>query len=128
MRGSRVASQAETINFIQSNFACEDLGDNFLKLVFSTDEAGRSQIIWAQVKEAVMCVSSPFARTSDITADQALNVNTSVFGVDKYADFFVLVHNVPLPDLDASEVNVAFAMLAKWADDLEKALGLGDRL
>lgn len=122
-----MASQAETINFIKSNFKCDDLGDNVLKVLVSWND-GRSQLVFATVGTEIMQVASPFAQLSDISAEQALNANQSAFGVGKVADWFAIQHVVPMADLDASEISIAFNSIGEIADELEKKLGLGDKL
>jgi len=122
-----MASQSETFNFITSNFQCEKLSENLLKVVISWND-GRSQLVFATVKADVMQIASPFAKTSAITAEQALNVNNTAFGIGIVAEWFALQHVVPLPDLDASEIDIAFNTVGELADELEKSLGLGDNL
>lgn len=122
-----MASQKEVISFILENFPSESISDTLVKVVVSWDD-GRSQLVFANVMENLMDVASPFAEQSAISATQALNANESVFGVGMVADWYALKHVVPIDDLDASEMHVAFKALAEVADELEKKLGLGDNL
>jgi hypothetical protein len=122
-----MATQQEAIQFILENFPSEKIGDTLIKIIMSWDD-GRSQLVFAEVKEDVMAVSSPFAESSAISAQQAINANGTIFGVGMAGDWFALKHVVPLTDVDASEMGVAFSTLAEHADEIEKKLGLGDNL
>lgn len=122
-----MASQKEVVAFILKNFPSEEISENLIKVVISWND-GRSQLVFAHVMDDVMSVASPFADQSDISATQAINANESIFGVGMAGDWFALKHVVPLGDLDASEMDVAFKALAEIADELEKKLGLGDKL
>ena len=73
-------------------------------------------------------MASPFAESGAISAQQANNANETIFGVGMACDWFALKHGVPLEDVDASELGVAFSTLAELADEMEKKLGFGDNL
>ncbi len=122
-----MASQSETIDFITSNFQAESLGDNEFSVVKAWND-GRSQLVFATVGTEILQVASPFAKLSDISAEQALNANDSAFGVGKVLDWFAVKHVVPMADVDASELALAFSIVSEIADELEKKLGLGDNL
>ena len=122
-----MATQKEAIQFILDNFPSEKISDSLVKIVKSWDD-GRSQLIFADVREEVISVLSPFAESSAISAQQAINANDTVFGVGMAGDWFALKHVVPLENVDASEMAVAFNLLSELADDIEKKLGLGDNL
>ena len=122
-----MAAQKEAIEFILENFPSEKIDDTLIKIVKSWDD-GRSQLVFAEVKEEVIAVSSPFAESSAISAQQAINANATIFGVGMVGDWFALRHVVPLDDVDSSEMKVAFDLLAELADELEMKLGLGDNL
>jgi len=126
-KGAFMATQKEAIQFILENFPSEKISDTLIKIVLSWND-GRSQLVFAEVKDEVIAVASPFAESSAISAQQAINANETVFGVGMAGDWFALKHAVPLEDVDASEMGVAFNLLAELADELEKKLGLGDNL
>jgi hypothetical protein len=121
-----MASKSETISFIKENYQVEQNGDSLILENFKT-EGGRTQTIYVHMYDGLMSVSSPFAKTDAITAEQAISAAEPEFlGITRVGSFYAVIHAVPLADLDPSEVNVAFALVTNTADDLEKGLGLGD--
>lgn len=121
-----MASQQEAIKFIKSNYNTEELGEGTLKLVFDLGD-GRSQLVIATVNESNVQFSSPFAKVDDVTAKIALEANSEFsLGMQIIGDFYMVKHVAPLADLDASEINDAFEMIANIADELEKKLLGGD--
>jgi hypothetical protein len=122
-----MATQKEAIQFIRDNFPSENVDESLIKIVVGWDD-GRSQLVFAEVLETVIAVSSPFAERTAISAEQAINANTSIFGIGMAGDWFALKHVLPLADLDASELQIGISGLAEIADELEKKLGLGDKL
>jgi len=121
-----MASKSETISFIKENYQVEQEGDSLILENFET-EGGRTQTIYVHMHDGLMSVSSPFAKTDAITAEQAISAaEPEILGITRVGPFYAVIHAVPLADLDPSEVNVAFALVTNSADDLEKGLGLGD--
>lgn len=102
-----------------------------MSLVFQTDN-GRSQMITvrriAQNTAAEMLYFvSYFAQVRQISAEQLVTASEeSIFGVKRFGDHYACVHAAFLEDLDSSEIDKAFVMIASDADTTEKLLGLGD--
>jgi hypothetical protein len=123
-----MATQAETLSHIKSSYQCEELDGGILKLIL-VDSDGRSQLAFIHVDEYKMQVMSPFAKTSQITDSQAIDIcESSVLGVGKLGDLYVVKNAVPIADLDPSEVTVGIENTMLMADGFEKELGLGDDL
>lgn len=121
-----MASNSETINFIKENYQVEQNGDSLILENFQT-EGGRTQTIYVHMYDGLMTVSSPFAKTDAITAEQAISAaEPELLGITRVGTFYAVIHAVPLADLDPSEVNIAFALVTNVSDGLEKGLGLGD--
>ncbi len=120
-----MATRAEALNFIKSNFKVEDLGDDFLKMVW-TFENGRSQLVFAEVRDSLVLVLSPIAEVGRVTADKILDISESVWGIIKRGDLYFLTHVILLENADANEISGPLEILAVHADELEEALGLGD--
>jgi hypothetical protein len=59
---------------------------------------------------------------------QAEGKKNSTLGVGKVPGFYVVKNVMPIKDLDTSEIILAIEMPTVFADDFEKALGLGDDL
>jgi hypothetical protein len=121
-----MATSAEAISFIKSNFKVEDLGDNLLKMLWTFTETNRSQLLFVEVRDSVLLVLSPFAGAGQVSADKALEISESIFGIVKRADQLFLTHVVLLENADANEIAAPLELVAVHADDLEEALGLGD--
>ncbi len=123
-----MATQSELISFIESKYNCTFDGDS-AKLVWSWTSDDRTQLVWVQVTDGFMRCTSPFARLDDVTPKQALEANASwQVGMQLQGDFYVIQNVLPIADMDASEVQAAFSMVAGPADELEKLLVGGDRL
>jgi|GEM_PF-2437339 len=121
-----MASNSETINFIKENYQVKQNGDSLILENFQT-EGGRTQTIYVDMYDGLMTVSSPFATTDAITAEQAISAaEPELLGITRVGTFYAVIHAVPLADLDPSEVNIAFALVTNVSDGLEKGLGLGD--
>lgn len=124
-----MASQSEVLSFIKNNYPSENVNENMVKVVISWND-GRSQLVFAHVlpDATAMEVASPFGTMDAMSAEQAINANDSMFGVGVVGDWYALKHVVPIADIDQSEMDVAFKLLAETADELEKKLGFGDKL
>ena len=123
-----MATQAEAINFLKSNFKLEQVSEDFFKILIEFN-GNRSQLLYCGVYEFAMVISSPFATEDDLSPKQALNaVAESLFGVKLIGGHYQLSALLFMEDLDASEINKGLFTLAKEADDLEKSLVGGDRL
>lgn len=123
-----MATQAEAINYIKSNFKCEAVTDDLFKILVEYEE-NRSQLVFVGVHEHAIVLNSPFASDKDLTAAQALNaVTDGLFGLKNIGGLYSLANLVFMEDLDASEINKGILFLARSADDLEKSLVGGDRL
>ncbi len=120
-----MATRAEALSFIKSNFQVEDLGDDFLKMVW-TFENGRSQLVFAEVRDSLVLVLSPIAEVGRVTAEKILDVSESVWGIIKRGDLYFLTHVILLENADPNEISGPLEILAVHADELEEALGLGD--
>ena len=121
-----MASKSETVSFIKENYQVEQNGDSLILDNFET-EGGRTQTVYVHMYDGLMSVSSPFATTDAITAEQAISAaEPEILGITRVGSFYAVIHAVPLADLDPSEVNAAFALVTNAADGLEKGLGLGD--
>jgi hypothetical protein len=121
-----MASNSETINFIKENYQVTQSGDALILENFET-EGGRTQTLYVHMYDGLMTVTSPFAKTDSITAEQAIAAaEPEILGITRVGSFYAVIHAVPLADLDPSEVNIAFALVTNLSDGLEKGLGLGD--
>jgi hypothetical protein len=120
-----MASQSEAVAFIRANYQVEELAPNTFKIAFNSGGL-RSQNVYVGVTDYELQVTAPFAWQKDISADRALTANSSMFGVVIINGAFALKHNAFLADLDASEIEKAFKILAGYADELEKQLGNSD--
>jgi hypothetical protein len=125
-----MATWQEVKSFIKSNYVISQESADVLALEFQIED-NRTQLIFVADFDSVDCVRffSPFAKTSDISADQMIKIaSTAVFGLAISGELVGAVHMVPTADLDASEINFPLALLSAYADGLEKSLGLGDKL
>ena len=120
-----MANREEVKSFIKENYDHEQVQENIFKLLL-TRNSGRTQSIFAAVTEDELQVTSPVAWEASGDADRILDLNLSMFGLVKVNGAYGLKHNAFLKDIDESEIESAFFVLAFQADELEKALGLED--
>lgn len=122
-----MATKAEVVAFIEGKYKCEHTESGAIKVLFNEGD-GRSQIVLAWVNDSNIQVSSPFAKTSEISADRAVaEVSKYSLGMQIYGEFYVVRHVAYLADIDASEVFAALEVTSSVADELEKALLGGDK-
>lgn len=122
-----MATQEEVRNFVIDRYNPRESEDGTLIATFV--DAGRSQQTFINVYDSSIEVQSAFARTSDITDAQAFEISKdSALGIGKVPGFYVVKNVMPIKDLDTSEIILAIEMPTVFADDFEKALGLGDDL
>jgi hypothetical protein len=123
-----MATQQEVVNYITNNLKSELIADQLFKIVYDMGN-DRSQLVFAKVGEASLNISSPFAKTEDVTPKQALkSVEDSAFGIGMSGDWYEVRHVAPLADLDESEIITGLEVVAEIADELEEALVGGDDL
>jgi hypothetical protein len=116
-----MATINEVISHIKSNYSTEDLGNGGLKMEFNID-SNRTQLIFVHSTELMLLVASPFAQ--NISSDLAFQAaETSIFGVKKLNDLYVLHHVIPVGDIDASEIEFGLKVLALQADELDSKFG-----
>jgi hypothetical protein len=78
------------------------------------------------VTEGELQVTSPVAWQSKVEADEVLEKSTSMFGIVSINGAYGLKHNAFIADIDQSEIENAFIVLAVQADELEELLGFDD--
>ena len=128
-----MATWLEVQTFIKANYTVSDEDVDGYNLLFDTG-SGRSQTIrvfrsGSGTHLEMLYFLSPFARVRDISAEQFVAASEeSVLGVKRTSDFYSCVHGSFMEDIDASEVEKAFLLVAHDADSLERSLGLGDSL
>lgn len=113
------------LEFIRSNYEHEPVSDNIVKLEVPISD-NRTQMVYVGVTEEELQVTSPFAWQENVSADRALEANASMFGIVSINGAFALKHNAFLEEINESEIEKAFIVLAVQADELEQALGLND--
>jgi hypothetical protein len=122
-----MASKHEATNFIKSTYRCEEISGGTLKFVFELD-GGRSQLVFADVNDSNIQYLSPFASVNDVTAKQALEANADYsVGMQIVGDQYMIKHLAFLADLDESEIDGGFRLVANVADKLEQKLVGSDK-
>lgn len=72
-------------------------------------------------------VMSPFSKTSDISAEQAVS-QAKLFGVCVAGGYYCLTDTIPIAEADASDILVTLQALSAFADNAEQAFGTHDAL
>ena len=124
--GEIMATPQNVLDFIIANYKHEKVSETVLKIQVPLS-SGRTQMVYVGATEDELQVTSPVAWQENVGADKVLATNTSMFGVVTINGAFALKHNTFLADIDESEIEKAFVVLAVHADDLESALGFDDQ-
>lgn len=124
-QGDMMATQKEVIDFITSKYMHERINEQTVKLQVPLSN-GRNQTVYAAVTEGELQVTSPVAWHSKIEADDLLQKSTSMFGIVSINGAYALKHNAFIEDIDESEIENSFIVLAFRADELEQVLGFDD--
>ena len=75
----------------------------------------------------MLLVMSPFAKSSDISADKAVDL-ASPYAITRMGEFWVTSDMVPIANFDESEFWFSAKLVGIVADNLESHLGGGDVL
>ena len=122
-----MATKSEVHAYLRKNYNVEEIQTDLLKFTFLDGE--RSQMSFVMIDDAKVQFFSPFATTSQISAEKAFEAADAIaFGVKKMFDWYCLVDVAPIENLDENELVVGVEVLAQGADEIELALGLGDDL
>jgi len=120
-----MATKIEIVNFLKSNYRITEENINgTLTLDFPT-ERGRSQRILMFVGDGLALIGSSFATTEDATPTQvfdAMDKLGTFFGVTRSGDVYTIRHVMPTSDLDPSEIEFAFGLVSRAADELEQLI------
>lgn len=88
----------------------------------------RSQLVFVQVNDSAYQVSSPFADVGGFSADRALKVNPTLFGIDIVFNRYSLVASNLVEAFSVEPFMTLFLSIAMAADEIEKSIGGGDEL
>lgn len=120
-----MATKQQALEYIRVNYKHEPVSGNIVKLEVPISN-NRTQMVYAAVTEDELQVTSPVAWQKNVSADRVLEANTSMFGIVTVNGAFGLKHNTFLEEINESEIEKAFVVLAVQADILEQTLGLHD--
>lgn len=113
-----------------AEFASESESEEHEALTFKVKfEDGREQIVFATLTPKYLTFWSPFAADFDkVSAEQALAAAAEMqIGVYAVGGLYSVIHKLPWITYTLSAVDVAIAMVAETADDLEKEIFSNDR-
>lgn len=131
--GDLVATWADVKNYITSNYIIQNDNGNSLSLLFNIGD-NRSQLVFVMGIDGAGDMSSarffsPFANRADISPAQFANLaEDAVFGLAALGDYYGVVHNAFLANIDSTEIDTPMTAVTSFADQIEKRLGLGDAL
>lgn len=84
--------------------------------------------MFVQANDVTYQLSSPFAEVADFSAERALNVNFTLFGVSVVFGRYSLVLTNLVEMFSIEPFLQSFATLANFADNIEQMIGGGDEL
>jgi hypothetical protein len=120
-----MATSQDVLEFIMANYKHEQISETVLQIQVPLP-SGRAQMVYVGATDDELQVTSPVAWQENVGAEKVLATNTSMFGIVTINGAFALKHNAFLADIDESEIEKAFVVLAVHADELESALGFSD--
>jgi hypothetical protein len=120
-----MATWAEVKKYVSSKYSINSESADLVQMTFS-DGNGRSQMVFVGGDDSVVFIKSPFAKIGEVQPGKIFD-NAGIFGVSVIGELYCLTHTMLTPTLDALEIDVPLAILVTEADQLEKALGLGDK-
>lgn len=126
-----MATWQQVKNYIYANYQVSEDSGGMLSLLFQTG-GGRSQrVLIVHVDTGnefdSMLFMSPVAAWSQVSADRVLRATEEVpVSIRSTGEFIVATHVQLLASVDETEIDLPMAMITLQADQLEKALGIGD--
>jgi hypothetical protein len=125
-----MATWSEIDNFLEGN-GFKKNGNLWSGVVKVSDNRSQVAIIGRYDFEGddadMIRVLSPFAKTSDISAEQALS-QANLFGVCSTGEFYCFTDTIPIQDADGSDIVTTVALLSVFADKAEQAFGTHDSM
>jgi hypothetical protein len=128
-----MASWADLVAYVHSNYKVSDESQNSIKLVFETGNL-RSQVVvlWhlkLERGEEWVQIESPFGELGSVDLAAALQHvgNTVCGGLALVGNLVTFRHSLPLDNLQISEFEWPLHMVTSTADQLERNLTGGDR-
>jgi hypothetical protein len=120
--GEEMATAAEFKAFAMANYKIEETESGLLRMTYRFPD-DRTQLVLIEVNDDFAMVSSAFASLEDVSPKQALDAaGDRIFGVKLIGNTFYLRHVIPLADVDPSEIDTGFEILAAAADVVEENL------
>ena len=115
-----MATKQQAIDFMNSKYKAENLGDDIFKLEFTLNE-DRTQVILIEFNDSWMIMGSAFATSEDLTPKQALEAAGEwICGIQMVENTYVVRNVLPIADLDESELQSGMELVLNIADTLEQ--------
>ncbi|MFG2052825.1 hypothetical protein ACGFI9_02240 [Micromonospora sp. NPDC048930] len=129
-----MATWADLMSYVRSNYRIAEERPNLIKLVFETGNL-RSQavLLWhltlADGEEEWVQIESSFGELGSVNLARALEEvgNTVCGGMAVVGDLLTFRHAVPLLNLNINEFERPLALVTSTADNLERVLTGADR-
>jgi hypothetical protein len=127
-----MATVTEALDYIKSHYSAslDDHKPGILIFNFTFTDDGRSQrlAVWGTPGSDFLHLVTPFALVAEHKARVILDYENHVFGVVRFGDRYALVHNLPVENLDHSEIEWSISKLATAGDEMEKRFSTTDRM
>lgn len=127
-----MATWQEIKSFISSKYAITSDSEMTLRIRFDLGDGRWQSTMVGYIERgewSTLIFSSPFAKVGAVSAERVLQAAEAVHaGVTTYGGEFYAVTNFQLAStVDEPEIHVCLSLVTMRADEMEKALGLGDR-
>lgn len=127
-----MATWQEIKSFISSKYAITSDSEMTLRIRFDLGDGRWQSTMVGYIERgewSTLIFSSPFANVGAVSAERVLQAAEAVHaGVTAYGGEFYAVTNFQLAStVDEPEIHVCLSLVTMRADEMEKALGLGDR-
>jgi hypothetical protein len=126
-----MATVTEAIDYIKSHYSASLDAHKPGLLIFNfTFTDGRSQrLLVGEIPGGdFLHLATPFALVAEHKARVILDYEHHLFGVVRSGNQYALVHNLPVENLDHSEIEWSILKLATAGDEMEKRFSTTDRM
>jgi hypothetical protein len=124
-----MGSRAEAISIIRSTFEdSKEVSEGQFSVTAETDN-NRSHEMFLRVLDDLVWVTSPFARVTSITAEEAFDTTDGyIFGIGIHGEHYVFQRVINIEAVDPISLSVVAGETVQAANQIKLSLGLSDSL
>lgn len=121
-----MTSSLQVIEHLKAQFDASEMADSVLAMMVNLADE-RKQLVFALVAETGISLKSPVAGADSVKSSRLLELGEAgLFGVQIFADQYVLATALPIDDLSSKDLNQMVVLLAHQADSFQAKLTSSD--